>query len=90
MPEHNLYPKVLVLYNFHFENASVVDTYHNDNDLMVFLLQGHLMCQMQALATFACHEDVLGRGSISPPFLTLALDGGEWPASHHKSHLMYK
>jgi hypothetical protein len=26
------------------------------------------------------HEDVWGNGSISPPFLTSALDGGEWSA----------
>jgi hypothetical protein len=29
-----------------------------------------------------CHEDKLGSGGIAPPFLTLALDGGEWSASH--------
>jgi hypothetical protein len=27
------------------------------------------------------HEDVWGSGDIAPPFLTLALDGGEWSAS---------
>jgi hypothetical protein len=26
------------------------------------------------------HEDVLGSGDIAPPFLTSALDGGEWSA----------
>jgi hypothetical protein len=28
-----------------------------------------------------CHEDVCGSGGTAPPFLTLALDGGEWSAS---------
>jgi hypothetical protein len=27
------------------------------------------------------HEDIWGSGGIVPPFLTLALDGGEWSAS---------
>jgi hypothetical protein len=26
-----------------------------------------------------CHEDIWGSGGITPLFLTLALDGGEWP-----------
>jgi hypothetical protein len=29
-----------------------------------------------------CHEDVWGSGCIAPPFLTLALDGGEWSTLH--------
>jgi hypothetical protein len=29
-----------------------------------------------------CHEDVLERGGIAPPFLTLALDEGEQSASY--------
>jgi hypothetical protein len=28
------------------------------------------------------HEDVLGSGGIAPTFLTLAIDGGEWSATH--------
>jgi hypothetical protein len=28
-----------------------------------------------------CHEDICGTGGIAPPFLTSALDGGEWSAS---------
>jgi hypothetical protein len=28
-----------------------------------------------------CHEGVWGSGCIAPPFLTSALDGGEWLAS---------
>jgi hypothetical protein len=28
-----------------------------------------------------CHEDIWGSGGIAPPFLTSALDGGEWSAS---------
>jgi hypothetical protein len=28
------------------------------------------------------HEDVRESRGIAPPFLTSALDGGEWPASH--------
>jgi hypothetical protein len=28
-----------------------------------------------------CHEDIWRSGGISPPFLTSALDGGEWSAS---------
>jgi hypothetical protein len=28
------------------------------------------------------HEDVWRSGGVAPPFLTLALDGGEWSASH--------
>jgi hypothetical protein len=27
------------------------------------------------------HEDMWGSGGIAPPFLTSALDGGEWSAS---------
>jgi hypothetical protein len=27
------------------------------------------------------HEDVWGKGGMSPPLLTSALDGGEWSAS---------
>jgi hypothetical protein len=35
-----------------------------------------------------CHEDILGSGGIGPPFLTPALDGGEWSASRlgHFTH----
>jgi hypothetical protein len=28
-----------------------------------------------------CHEDIWGSGGIAPPFLTSAIDGGEWSAS---------
>jgi hypothetical protein len=28
-----------------------------------------------------CHEDAWGTGGIAPPFLTSALDGGDWSAS---------
>jgi hypothetical protein len=28
-----------------------------------------------------CHEDIWGSGGTAPPFLTSALDGGEWSAS---------
>jgi hypothetical protein len=28
------------------------------------------------------HEDIWGTGGIALPFLTLALDGGEWSATH--------
>jgi hypothetical protein len=28
-----------------------------------------------------CHENTRGSGGMAPPFLTLALDGGKWPAS---------
>jgi hypothetical protein len=28
-----------------------------------------------------CHEDIWGNGDIAPPFLTSALDGGEWLVS---------
>jgi hypothetical protein len=28
-----------------------------------------------------CHEDIWGSGGIAPPFLTSALDGGDWWAS---------
>jgi hypothetical protein len=31
---------------------------------------------------FVLHEDIWGSGGIAPPFLTLALDGGESSASH--------
>jgi hypothetical protein len=29
------------------------------------------------------YDDIWGSGGIDPPFLTLALDGGEWSASRH-------
>jgi hypothetical protein len=35
------------------------------------------------LITYAlCHEDIWESGGIAPPFLTSALDGGEWSTSH--------
>jgi hypothetical protein len=35
-----------------------------------------------------CHEDIWGGGGIAPPFLTSALDGGEWSDSRtgHFTH----
>jgi hypothetical protein len=30
---------------------------------------------------FLCHEDLWGSGGIASPFLTSAVDGGEWSAS---------
>jgi hypothetical protein len=35
---------------------------------------------------FLCHEGVWGSGGIAPPFLTSALDGGEWSASRLGTH----
>jgi hypothetical protein len=33
------------------------------------------------LSQALCHKDIWGSGGIAPPFLTSALDGGEWSAS---------
>jgi hypothetical protein len=36
------------------------------------------------LINFAlCHEGIWVTGGIAPPFLTSALDGGEWSTSRH-------
>jgi hypothetical protein len=36
---------------------------------------------LQRVNTALLHEDVWDSGDIAPPFLTSALDGGEWSAS---------
>jgi hypothetical protein len=50
------------------------------------LLQAHNTCQhiftLGLIKQAPCHEGVSGNGGMAPPFLALALDGGEWSASH--------
>jgi hypothetical protein len=53
-------------------------------------LQKLITYQNRAKVTFslcsinyaARHEDIWGCGGTAPPFSALALDGGEWSASH--------
>jgi hypothetical protein len=35
------------------------------------------------LNSVPCHEDIQGSGSVTPPFLTSVLDGGEFSSSLH-------
>jgi hypothetical protein len=46
----------------------------------ISLFRGIVLPGLNSLST--CHEDIWGSGGIAPPFLTSALDGGEWSTSH--------
>jgi hypothetical protein len=47
----------------------------SDKSVVNFLQKKLTLCLINQAP---CHDDIQGSGGITPPFLTLLLDGGEW------------
>jgi hypothetical protein len=50
-------------------------------DVVSFLFQNNLAVFLQQAKEALCHKAIWGSEGIAPPFLTLALNEGEWSAS---------